>query len=173
MKVRTSVNLSVEVAFALVNLGNLSVDCHGPDQGRESSRRQSPYAGAPSHLRCSERTLSEPHPFLYPERLSRAMSFRLKSSDLLTWAKSRLPCCCCCFLDTKSRLTLVTGTVARQAPLSLGFRRQEHQSGLPFPPPGGQVSKPRLLHWQVDSLPLSHEESPHVTWIISEKINNP
>jgi len=27
-------------------------------------------------------------------------------------------------------------TVARQAPLSLGFPRQEHWSGLPFPPPG-------------------------------------
>ena len=27
-------------------------------------------------------------------------------------------------------------TVARQAPLSLGFPRQEHWSGLPFPSPG-------------------------------------
>ena len=27
-------------------------------------------------------------------------------------------------------------TVARQAPLSMGFSRQEHWSGLPFPPPG-------------------------------------
>ena len=26
-------------------------------------------------------------------------------------------------------------TVARQAPLSMGFPRQEHWSGLPFPPP--------------------------------------
>ena len=29
-----------------------------------------------------------------------------------------------------------SGTVARQAPLSVGFPRQEHWSGLPFPPPG-------------------------------------
>ena len=28
------------------------------------------------------------------------------------------------------------GTVARQAPLSLGFSRQEYRSGLPCPPPG-------------------------------------
>ena len=28
------------------------------------------------------------------------------------------------------------GTAARQAPLSTGFPRQEHWSGLPFPPPG-------------------------------------
>ena len=27
-------------------------------------------------------------------------------------------------------------TVARQAPLSTGFSRQEHWSGLPWPPPG-------------------------------------
>ena len=27
-------------------------------------------------------------------------------------------------------------TVARQAPLSTGFPRQEYWSGLPFPPPG-------------------------------------
>ena len=28
------------------------------------------------------------------------------------------------------------GTVARQAPLSMGFSRQEYWSGLPFPSPG-------------------------------------
>jgi len=28
------------------------------------------------------------------------------------------------------------GTVARQAPLSMGFFRQEYWSGLPFPSPG-------------------------------------
>ena len=28
-------------------------------------------------------------------------------------------------------------TVAHQAPLSMGFFRQEYWSGLPFPPPGG------------------------------------
>ena len=27
-------------------------------------------------------------------------------------------------------------TVARQTPLSVGFPRQDYQSGLPFPPPG-------------------------------------
>ena len=37
-------------------------------------------------------------------------------------------CCCCCSI-TKSCPT-------RQAPLSMGFSRQEHWSGLPFPSPG-------------------------------------
>ena len=30
----------------------------------------------------------------------------------------------------------ISWTVARQAPLSMGFSRQEHWSGLPCPPPG-------------------------------------
>ena len=41
------------------------------------------------------------------------------------------------FLVAKSHLTLETPwTVAHQAPLSMGFLRQEYWSGLPFPPPG-------------------------------------
>ena len=31
---------------------------------------------------------------------------------------------------------MTPGTVAHQAPLSLGFLRQEYWSGLPYPPPG-------------------------------------
>ena len=49
-------------------------------------------------------------------------------------------------------------TVANQAPLSMGFRRQEYWSGLPFTPPG-DLSDPGtepcllwLLHWQAGSL---------------------
>ena len=53
-------------------------------------------------------------------------------------------------------------TVACQTPLSVGFSRQEYWSGLPFPTPGifpTQGSNPCLLHWQVGSLPLSHQGS--------------
>ena len=52
-------------------------------------------------------------------------------------------------------------TVARQAPLPMGFPRQEYWSGLPCPPPGdlpNPGSNPhlfRLLHWQAGSLPLA------------------
>ena len=52
-------------------------------------------------------------------------------------------------------------SVARQAPLSTGFSRQEHWSGLPCPPPGiflTQEWNPLLVSlpfWQVGSLPLS------------------
>ena len=34
------------------------------------------------------------------------------------------------------RLLVTLWTVAHQAPLSMGFSRQEHWSGLSFPPPG-------------------------------------
>ena len=49
-------------------------------------------------------------------------------------------------------------TVARQAPLSMGFSRHEDWSGLPLPPPGGLLTRgwnPRLLRWWASSLPVS------------------
>ena len=54
-------------------------------------------------------------------------------------------------------------TVAHQAPLSVGFPRQEYWSGLPLLLQGtfpAQGSNPRLLRWQADSLPPSHQASP-------------
>ena len=47
-------------------------------------------------------------------------------------------------------------TVAQQAPLSMGFSRQEHWSGLPFPSPGNLPNsglKPASPALQADSLP--------------------
>ena len=38
---------------------------------------------------------------------------------------------------------MTPGTVACQAPLSMGFSRQEYWSGLPFPPPG-DLPDPRI-----------------------------
>ena len=38
------------------------------------------------------------------------------------------------------RLFVTRWTVACQAPLSMGFSRQEYWSGLPFPPPGVAIS---------------------------------
>ena len=37
---------------------------------------------------------------------------------------------------SRIRLFATPGTVACQAPLSMGFSRQEYWSGLPFPSPG-------------------------------------
>ena len=58
---------------------------------------------------------------------------------------------------TKLCPTLATPwTVARQAPLSRGFSRQECWSGLPFPSPGdlpNPGTEPRSPTLQADSLP--------------------
>ena len=62
----------------------------------------------------------------------------------------------------ESCLTLCTlWTVAHQAPLSMGFSRQEYWSGFPFPLQGifpTRESNPcffYLLYWQADSLPVA------------------
>ena len=60
--------------------------------------------------------------------------------------------------------SIVTWTVVCQAPLSMEFSKKEHWSGLPFPPARiflTQGSNLCLLHWQADSLPLSHHRSPY------------
>ena len=57
-------------------------------------------------------------------------------------------------------------TAVLQAPLSVGFLRQEHWSELPFPPPGDfpvlgiKPMAPAPPALQADSLPLSHQGSP-------------
>ena len=54
-------------------------------------------------------------------------------------------------------------------PLSIGFTRQDYWSGLPFPPPPGDLpdpgiepSSPAAPALQADSLPVSHRESPYI-----------
>ena len=65
------------------------------------------------------------------------------------------------------RLFVSLWTVARQAPLSMEFSRQEYWIRLPFPTPG-ESSWPGdwtwcLLHWQAGYLPLCHLGSPYYT----------
>ena len=62
-------------------------------------------------------------------------------------------------------------TVARQAPLSMGFSRQEYWSGLPFSSPGELPNpgiKPTPPALQVDSLPLAHQVSQ-----LAQVVRNP
>ena len=57
------------------------------------------------------------------------------------------------------RLFVTPWTIARQAPLSMEFFRQEYWSELPFPPPRDPpdpVMKPASPTLQADSLLLSH-----------------
>ena len=61
-------------------------------------------------------------------------------------------------------------TVARQAPLSMGFSREEYWSGLPFPSPGDLPDpgiKPRSPALQADALTSEPPGQPSsLTWSI-------
>ena len=56
---------------------------------------------------------------------------------------------------SRVRVFMTPWTAARQAPLSVGFPRQEHWSGLPCSPPGvlpDPGTEPCRVYWQADSL---------------------
>ena len=65
-------------------------------------------------------------------------------------------------------------TVARQAPLSVKFPRQEYWSGLPCPPPGDcsdpgmEPGSPTL---KADSFHLGHQRSPAVPSLLSNAVH--
>ena len=77
-----------------------------------------------------------------------------------TSRKANCVCVCVCVygggLVAKSCLTLATPwTIVDQAPLSMGFSRQEYWSGLPFPSPGDLLDpgiEPGSPALQADSL---------------------
>ena len=61
---------------------------------------------------------------------------RLKTAQLSApqWVNGYTDCGCCWVAKSSSFVN--PWTVARQAPLCMGFQRQEYWSGLPFPSPG-------------------------------------
>ena len=65
-----------------------------------------------------------------------------------------------------AQLCPTTWTVAYQAPLSIGFSRQEYWSGLPFPSPGNlpdpgvEPTSPVSPALQADPLPPRHQGRP-------------
>ena len=73
------------------------------------------------------------------------------------------------------QLFVTPWTIDHQAPLSMGLFRQEYWSGLSFPPPGDlsdteiEPMSLHLLHWQVDSLPLTLLGSPLHRMVIFKK----
>ena len=71
---------------------------------------------------------------------------------------------CVLSLVSHVRLFAAPWTVACQAPLSMGFSRQEYWSGLPCPPPrnlpDSGIQPISSMALALDSLPLSHQESP-------------
>ena len=59
--------------------------------------------------------------------------------------RNRITMLCCAMLShfSDTGLFVTLWTVVRQAPLSMGFSRQEYGGGLPFPPPG-DLPNPRI-----------------------------
>ena len=88
----------------------------------------------------------------------------LAPAPLATGFSLRGPCYCCSGTLDVSDPSVTPWTVAHQAPLSMGFSRQEYW--LPCPPPGiflTQGSNPSLLHllyWKRVLYLLSHWGSP-------------
>ena len=81
----------------------------------------------------------------------------MQNSPRKTDAQSAIQLFSC---EVKTNSSVTPGTIACQAPMSMGFPRQEYWSRLPFPSPGIfliQGLNPDFLHWQVDSLPLKHQ----------------
>ena len=98
-----------------------------------------------------------------------SFSFQVPTSEIVNPSSElllRLSHTCACMLSHFSRIRLfgTPWTVPCQAPLSMGFCRQEYRSGLPFHSPGDlhnigiEPASPALAGG--NSLPLSHRGSP-------------
>ena len=77
-------------------------------------------------------------------------------------------CLCACVLSRFSRVRLFVTpwTVARQAPLFMGFSRQEYWNEEPFPSPGDLTDagiEPRSPTLQQILYSLSHQGSPELS----------
>ena len=73
---------------------------------------------------------------------------------------------CACVLSHFSHIRFfeTLWTIAPQAPVSIGFSRQEYWRGLPFPSPGDLTdpgTKPRSPALQADSLPSKPPGKPN------------
>ena len=86
------------------------------------------------------------------------MAFLPRSTHLLINHTCAVLC-----VTAQSCLTLCDPTDRSQAPLSMGFSRQQYWSGLPCPPPGDLFNpgvKPRSPTLQADSLPAEIPGKP-------------
>ena len=92
-------------------------------------------------------------------------------SQIRSHSQKLILMCYCYFIHMLShfssvRLGATPWTVAYQAPLSMGFSRQECWSGLPFPSPGGLPDpgiEPRSPALQADVLPSEPPGKPQET----------
>ena len=67
---------------------------------------------------------------------------------------------------THVQLFVTSWTITRQAPLCMGFSKQEYWSGLPCPPPGDLPDtwiEPTSPAFQANPLSLSHWGIPNIS----------
>ena len=96
--------------------------------------------------------------------------------ELLMWPSEVTPlhhnfsslCCCYCCLVTKLCLTLLwPHGLAHQAPVSIGFPRQEYWSRLPSPFPGIKPTSPALAGRFITAQPPGKPSSLYTALITS------
>ena len=98
------------------------------------------------HILSLGHTSTTPLYLVSPSKTALLTQLLLLSYIVLCWAQSL----------SHVQLFVTSWTAAHQAPLSVGFSRQEYQSGLPCPPPGDPPNpriEPRSPALQADSLP--------------------
>ena len=103
---------------------------------------------------------TEPHSLNHYNVITEiSVCLSIQLSQIFLWTI----CVCVCILSCVW-LFVIPWTLALQAPLSMGFPRQEYWSGLPFPSPGDlpdpgiELASPLSPELAGDSSPLSHWE---------------
>ena len=100
--------------------------------------------------------------FLFSSFISRCPHGLIMGARIQRMTQPKADFKCVCYVQ----LFVILWTVAHQAPLSIGFSKQEYQRGFPCPTPGDlpelgiEPMSPEAPALQADSLPLSHGESP-------------
>ena len=102
---------------------------------------------------------------LLSKRLFKSLLWHHSMKEQNTLKSSAGPIGCCCVPAQSCPLFVTPWTVARQAPLSMEFSRQECWAELLFPSPGGQTHLLRFLHCQVLSLSLAQPGKGN--WLIT------
>ena len=104
--------------------------------------------------------------------LTRRVGIQSQIKVIYHWWHATLSWCACVLSRFSNVWLCDPWTVARQAPPSMGFPRQEYWRGLPFPPPASfliQRSNPSLsclLHWQADAVPLVPPRRPNTIMVM-------
>ena len=144
-----------------------------PLQSGDHSQASQPWAGSSSravhtcieNANCRNRmemSRCQDWKWLYSDT---TRGFNGKKSPPLCFSGSHTLYACVLSHFSRVWLFVTPWTVTHQAPLSMGFSRQEYWNGLPCPLPR-DLPDPGIKPWspasQADSLQLSHQGSPHI-----------